>query len=391
MGNNAPRVRSWLIGALVILAALLVTAGLTIRYRTSAASMERRLRSALGTRGDSLYRVRVASSHLSVFGGTYLATGIEIIPDSAEFQRRRRAGHPIRDRFSLRAGSFRVTGLDVWGLLRNRLETSTAVAESLVVDVWLDRTVPVQADSVRRLPHEFFRTIRRPIRLDTFRMENSEIRYHETAVDGARPGTIRFTRTRVGVYNLTNDSLAPPRPVVIDVRTLLAGSAPATVVFEYDLRAPLLNLNYHGSVADLDARRLNDITENLEGVRLTAGRLDTAWFTFRVKDGVANGEMQLRYRHLQAEIVDKKTHKGGLSEWFQTLIANTFVLRSHNRADGDHELRTASIRGLVRPVSQPFLKFFWTTLREGMFVTVKGESSLTRPGTKETKTKRKHH
>jgi len=371
-----------------MLAILGVLAGRFVRDQTSAASMERRLRAALGARGDSLYRVRVASSHLSVLDRAYLATGIEIVPDSAAFRARRAAGHPVRDRFSFRAASFRVTGLDVWGLLRHRLQASTVVAESLEVEVALDRTVPAPPDSIRRLPHEFFRSIPRPFRVDSFRIEHSLVRYFETEVDGVRPGVIRFADTHFGVYNLNNDPLRPSVPVVIDVRTLLAGSAPTTAVFEYDFSKPKLNLNYEGSVRDLDAQRLNEMLVDLQGIRLNSGVLDTAWFKFQVTDGVANGDLQMRYRHLSASFLNKRTRKGGLADLFKSFVANSFMLRGHNRADGDHRLRTATIRGFAREPSFPLPKFVWHTLREGLFVTVQGKSAQVSPGTKEVRRKR---
>ena len=381
MNPFAHRGRTWVIGGILALGTLLLAGGLYVRRETGVASMERRLLAALGPEGDSLYRVRVGSSHLSVLGGTYLATGIEIIPDSAAFRRRREAGHPVRSRFLLRAASFTVTGLDVWGLVRGRLEAAGAVAESLLVEADLDRTVPGTGDTVRRLPHEFFRTIAKPVRLDTFRLENSEFRYSERAIDGARAGTIRFAETNIGVYHLTNDTLRSNPPVVIDLRTLLAGTAPTTATFSYDFRAPGLNLEYHGAVRDLEARRLNDMTVNLVGIRLTGGRLDSARFTFRVRDGVADGDMQMLYRGLRAEFVDKVTRESGLSDWLKTMVARTFVLRGHNRGDEDHHLRTASIRGFRRTPDLTLIKYVWHTLREGLLVTIQGESPTGSPGT----------
>jgi hypothetical protein len=357
----------------MVLAVAVVLAALGVRRETNVAAMERRLRAALGPDGDSLYRVRVGSSHLSIFAGSYLATGIEIIPDTLAFRQRREAGRPVRDRFLLTVASFKVTGLGMWGLLRHRFEAGTAVAESARVEVSLDRTVPDRADTLRRLPHEFFRSITRPVRLDTFRLENGDFLYSETAVDGARPGALRFAKTRVGVYNLSNDTLRPSTPVVIDVHTLLAGSAPTAVVFEYDFRAQKLNLDYRGTVSDLDARRLNEITENLEGLHLADGRLDSAWFNFRVKDGVANGEMRMLYRHLSARFVDKVTLKGGVSEVLKSFVANTFALHGHNRRDGDHRFRVGSVRGFVRTPNLPIFKYVWHTLRAGLFLTMTGK------------------
>ncbi|HEU5217132.1 MAG TPA: hypothetical protein VFU23_00635 [Gemmatimonadales bacterium] len=367
------RARMGVVIAILVLAVLLLLAGARVRSVTSAAAMERRLLAALGATGDSLYRVRVGSSRLSILGRRYLATGIEIVPDSAAFRRRREAGAPVRTRYALRAGSFLVTGLDVWGLFTHRLAAERAVADSLVMEVYLDRTTPMPLDSVRRLPHEFFRTIHQPFRLDTFRIEHGEIRYSERAVDGARPGTIRFANSRIGVYNLNNDLRRPDVPVVIDVHTLLAGMAPTTALFQYDFRAPALNLVYEGSVGDLDAERLNTMTVDLEGMRLTAGHLDSAWFKFRVKDGVADGEMVMKYRRLHAEFVDKVTRDRGFSEWIKSLMANAFAIKGHNRSDGDHTLRTASIRRFPRTADLPFAKYVWHTLRQGIFLTVTGE------------------
>lgn len=219
-----------LVAALALVLALVVI-GLGIRHETNAEAMERRLRAALGATGDSPYRVRVGGSRLNILDGSYLATDIEVIPDTLAFRQRREAGRPVRDRYLLTVASFRVTGLGVWGLLLHRLEARTAVAEGVVLEVSLDRTIPETADTIRRLPHEFFRTIRKPVRLDTFRLVNSEIRYAETAVDGVRPGIIRFARTNVGVYNLSNDALRPNTPVVIELHTLLTGSAPTSARF----------------------------------------------------------------------------------------------------------------------------------------------------------------
>lgn len=165
--GHRSRARYWVVGALLLLGGLVVVSTIMIRTATSVAAMERRLRSALDPRGDSLYTVRVASSHLSVLGGSYVATGIEITPDSEAFQARRLAGKAVQTRYALRVGSFRVTGLDVWGLFRNRLKTVNAVVDSMLIEIYLDRHAPMVIDSVRRLPHEFFATIRKPFRLDT--------------------------------------------------------------------------------------------------------------------------------------------------------------------------------------------------------------------------------
>jgi hypothetical protein len=368
------------LGTVGVLVAFLFGVSRLIRHQTDAPALERRLLAALGSPADSLYRVRVGSSHLSILAGTYLATDIEIMPDSAAFSRRRQAGTAVQTHYAMRAGSFRVTGLDVWGFLwGSRFKALSAVADSLMMEIYLDRTAPVPLDSLRLLPHESFRTIPVPVRVDTFRIQNGEIRYSERAIDGARPGMIRFANTHADLYNLTNDPRGPNLPVVLDVRTLLAGSAPSAVILEYDFRAPKLNLDFRGTVRDLDATRLNDMTVNLEGLRLPSGHLDSAWFKFRVRDGVANGDMQLLYRHLEAEFVDKVTRKGGLSEWFKSLIANTFVVKGHNRRDGDHTVRTASIRGFARTPNLPLSKYVWYTLREGLFLTITGEPPATAP------------
>lgn len=370
----------WVTVAAVLVIASLVIVAVAVRRATNAPAMERRLRAMLGPGADSLYLVRVGSSRLGIFSRTYLATGIEILPDSAAFRRRREAGAPVGERYAVQVASFQVSGISIPGLLRGRsLKAHRAVADSVLLEVYGDKTLRIPRDTSKRLPHEMFNRIPASIRLDTLLLENSEIRYSERAIDGARPGTIRFAKSRIGVYNLSNDTLGPAVPVVIDVSTLLAGSAPASVVFEYDFRAPNLNLSYQGSVRDLDAKRLNEMTVDLEGVRFEDGRLDSAWFKFRVRDNRGSGELQLRYRDLEAKFLDKTSGKGGLSEWLKTFVANTFVIKDHNRGDGDHTLRTASVRGFPRTGDMSIFTYVWFTLREGIFLTITGEPPATSP------------
>lgn len=381
-GARRSRARFRVIAGILAAVVLLVIAGVMVRRATNPQAVERRLLAMLGPSGDSLYHVRVGSSRLSVLGGSYLATGIEITPDSAAFRLRREAGRPVRSRVALQAASFKVTGLGMWGLFRNRIAAATAVVDSLLLEVYLDRTVPGIVDSLKRLPHELFQSLAQPVRIDTFRFENSEFRYSERAMDGARPGTIRFTQSRVGVFNLTNDTLRPHPPVIIDLQTRLAGSAPVKAVFEYDFATPKLNLDYQGSIGDLEARELNEMTVDLEGIRLTGGHMDSAWFKFRVKDGVANGEFQMLYRDLEAEFLDKVTGQSGLSAWLKTFVAGAFMLRGSNRREGDEAARTVAIRGFARGRDIPLTKYVWHTLREGLFVTIKGEPPKASPNSK---------
>lgn len=362
--------RWWITGFVALLAIVLLAYGV-VRYVTGADYIEQKLSNAIAS-ADGVNRVRIGSSSFSPLGRSYVATDLEYLPDTLLIAQRTQAGTSPRTRYSVTASSLRVHGIRRWSLLRGRIAADSVTVDGARIDVYLDRTAgPAPPVKPATLPHASFQSIDRPIRIGVIRVTNSDISYSERARDGGRPGTIRFTELWATVYNVTNDStrMTPSTPCTIDLRTRIAGAGRLDATFGYDLLSPGLNMTYRGTVARMSAQPLNELLMDLEGIRITSGVVDSTWFDFKASDDVASGRMQVLYRNLDMQLLDKVTMDRGMVARFQTFVADKTKVNDSNPPDDQTPAKVVAVLR-ERPPEAPLLKFLWETLREGIFSTL---------------------
>jgi hypothetical protein len=120
----------------------------------------------------------------------------------------------------------------------------------------------------------------------------------------------------------------------------------------------------------MDGRSLNETLFKLEGYRVTEGRLDSARFQYSVEHDVAVGEVEVLYHDLKVEVVDKNTHKPGLSQLLQSTINNSFTLRRDNPRSAKKPALSIAVRR-QRPPDASFLRLLWSNIRYGLLTTLR--------------------
>jgi hypothetical protein len=197
------------------------------------------------------------------------------------------------------------------------------------------------------------------------------VEYSKRADDGVRPGTIRFEDIWATIYNVTNDParMTDETPAVVDARTLVAGAGLLQTRIDYQLLAPELTIQYRGEVGDMPATAFNEIFVDLSGVEIKSGQIDSIWFSIQVQRDEARGLLQVLYRDLKIELLDKATGERSLRNRIATFIANNMILNEENQPTVDTPAKVIVIRQ-QRPPEKRLFKFMWHTLREGLFTTI---------------------
>lgn len=373
VAGTGGRRRASLLGIAILagIALVVLAAHLLLAWRLDTKHLRRRLETAVAAGTDSLYLVRIGSSHFSLLGRSFRITGLELYPDTAAFRRRAKAGPELEPhtRYVFSAASFRAEGIGLWRFFRRQISVSSATIDSLHLEILVDRTKALGPQTPVKLPHQSLQT-GKPLHIEQLRLEHSEILFSERAIDGSRFGTIPFTELEAVITNFSNDPLLMSRAKAceIDVRGRFAGAAPLLVRFEYDLSAPRLNLAYRGSIGRMSAKALNPFLVSMEGVRIRDGQLDSAAFQVDVRDDVARGQLLLLYHDLEIETLDKVTRDRDLSDALNTFIFNHFKLDTHNPHEGKPPL-LAPLQHRRLPET-PLFKFIWLTLRDGVFQTL---------------------
>ena len=99
------------------------------------------------------------------------------------------------------------------------------------------------------------------------------------------------------------------------------------------------------------------------------GVVDSTWFDFKVNDDVAGGKMQVLYRDLEFEMLDKVSLEHGLTARLQTLFTDKTRLNHANPSDDQTPAKVVAIVRERTP-EVPLFKFLWETLREGILSTL---------------------
>jgi len=283
----------------------------------------------------------------------------------------------VRTRNSIIISSLRVQGIRFWPLLHRKIIIDSITLDGAKFDIATIRKpgpkpAPNPNPKPATLPQVSFQSLAMPVHINMIRLTNSIMTYSETARTGARPGTIRFSDMNTKISNVTNDStlMTAGTPCTIHVSTLLNEAGRLDATFGYDLLAPKLNMTCRGTVSRMDAKPLNELLENLNGIKITSGVVDSTRFDFKIDgDDVARGTVEVLYHSLDIQMEDKVTLEQDLMARFKSFVNDKVKMNGSNPTDED-KLATVATIARERTPQTPLIKFLWETLREGILTTL---------------------
>jgi hypothetical protein len=270
-----------------------------------------------------------------------------------------------------------VQGIRVWPLLHRKIIVASITLDGAKFDIATVRKpgpkpAPNPNPKPATLPQASFQSLGMPVHINMIRMTNAIMTYSEVARDGARPGTIRFSDMDMKISNVTNDStlMTAGTPCTIHVSTLLNEAGRLDATFGYDLLAPRLSMTCRGTVSRMSARPLNELLENLNGIKITSGVVDSTRFDFKIDgDDVARGTVEVLYHDLGIQMEDKVTLEQGLMARLKTFVNDKAKMHEKNPPDEDKPVTVATI-ARPRTPQTPLIKFLWESLREGILTTL---------------------
>ena len=365
----------WIVGLAAVLVLGLTALGVE-RHFTSTAYIETSLNTALAS-GKGVNRIKIGSSHFSLLGGTFSARDLEFVPDTTLIARRIKDGKPVRTRNSIIISSLRIRGIRVWPLLHRKVIVNSITLDGAKFDVATVRKAgpkppPHPNAKPATLPHASFQSLGMPVHINMIRLTNSIVTYSEVARDGSRPGTIRFSDMNTKISNVTNDPtlMTAATPCTIHVSTLLNEAGRLDATFGYDLLSPKLNMTCRGTVSRMNATPLNELLENLNGIKITSGVVDSTRFDFKIDgDDVARGTVEVLYHDLGIQMEDKVTLEQDLMARFKSFVNDKAKMHDRNPGD-DGRLATVASIARERAPQTPLIKFLWESLREGILTTL---------------------
>jgi hypothetical protein len=321
---------------------------------------------------DGVYLVTADSLSGSTLDSAIAIHSLRIFPVLSDSQLKKKWSHRTT-RYRTSVDEVALNGID----LRNLFDESNVAVGSMSLrkpelDVYLDKTLPTAEDKPpAKLPHQSLQGVSWNVRFDTINIENGRLVYSERAKDGARPGVIRFEELTGEMLHVSNERPEKGQRNIasLAMRARVNGAGRLAAKLEYDMSARGLQMSYKGSISAMDASVFNEVLVDLEGIKVSKGRVDTAWFNISVANDSATGQMQLLYHDLAVSFMNKQTGRVSLIDKLKGFVANTMKLKSGNPPSSDKPPSVADI-ALRRPAEIPLFGFVWISIRQGLLATL---------------------
>lgn len=264
--------------------------------------------------------------------------------------------------FDASADFFNSTTSHIQKLLdKNELNLKDLQINSPIVNIELDeKKLPKSCSNAPLLPKHVLEIIPFPVNIENMKFQKGKISFKDIVPDFQKPGILNLTHADISATNVSNfinrDSKVNLQAIMED--------APLNVEISMPLLSPKMTLKYHGNYGKTEMSRFNDWLY-FDGIGAEKGMLNGVSFNVEMKDGKANGEIQMLYEDLKLTVYNQKKQKKSKVKSF----LSRFVTHKENMPKKKKQPETIQVATEWKPEFS-FMYFLWHPVKEGMMQTV---------------------
>lgn len=268
-------------------------------------------------------------------------------------------------------------GIDLPAFLASgALRTRALVVNGFSIDAMNDKHKPESSEKmVRRTPQQAVTASGTVYQVDTV-FGTGLVTYRERDDQATTAGTLTFGAIQLRGYNFSTDparmTARTPFRLIGDAK--LMGTGPMHVEWDVPLLAHDYEMDWHGSLGEMNPMAMNAFLPNAIGMRFTGGSFARAEWQVTVHDGHAVGTLAPRWHGLGVALpgVARQDSSliGGFLRGVARIAANTFAFRGDNDASGGNTPLNAPIDHQWRP-TETLPDFIWTQLRDALLSVLK--------------------
>lgn len=311
---------------------------------------------------DSLYRLNLHGIRMDSRRSAWAIDSFHLIPRYEPIEFAQRRGF-MADRMDLRVEGVSAIGADVAAALNER----RFIADSLTVsalnwDVFRDKRIARDSLSLHKpLFQELLLGLGVMLDIDTLLLSKGMVRYREIAEDGEQPGVFFIDQLSLALGDVCNDLGRVPQPYLTAMGYGRLMGDGYLAVHGYFPMADTGGASYFsGSLGEMDARAFNPVLGPAAYIWVNDGQVNAMQFAFSAGRYISNGRMRFHYKDLNISVLNKK--KGNF-KGFESLLANTFVVKAHNPTQ--RILRIGKI-SFTRDPERSFIHFWYKSLLSGI-------------------------
>ena len=272
------------------------------------------------------------------------------------------------DRMDIHIGEISLLRVD-WRelMLHKRLIAGKLQIDSLVMDDYRDKRIPMKPGFKPPMPQQLIRDLKTYIRIDSLVLSNGKATYSEQVTK--ETGTIFFDRLNGTLTGLTNDSvwLAEKKISPLHAEAYLQGTGKLQATINFVFGDPMNRFIIPSAIlTSFELPEVNPMLSKLLPAEFESGHVSKMivhgiWFN----DNYSKGSLTLYYNDLSFKIMDEKhTAWSGIKSGVINWIAGDILIPKSNPGPKG-KLRTGTIY-FERDKHKSIINFIWKSTLSGL-------------------------
>ncbi len=321
-------------------------------YRISASNFNYRL--------SEFYNATVASIYITDKKIDLKNLVVKPLVSRAQFVRRI---PKERDLYDLKISQLTANGK--WDFFSNTIQVDANNVNINGMDANIFRSKIPKDDLTEKLLYSsMLKTIKFPLFVGDFNINNSKLVYEEDTPKSDGPGKLIFNNFNLNAKNINcGKSAGKPTKIPIVIKCSMMNTMPLTVNWTFDTAKNDDQFSISGYTGNMPAPQLNLFIEPYLKIRAT-GNISKLSFNFNGNRRTLNGSLKMAHQDLKVEVLKKDGEKDGII----SAVANIFV-----KTDSGKYPESVSVENVKRDNTKSFFNFLWRGLEEGLKKTLIGD------------------
>lgn len=198
--------------------------------------------------------------------------------------------------------------------------------------------------------------------IDSFFIDNGNVKYREYAEKADRAGEIDFTKVKIEANNInTGDDTGSEMILSVDALFMKSGKLNAKLNFPYGKN----EFHCEGRIAEMPFINLNKMTGPNAGILFNEGYVNSMQFNFTANNIYASGDLNLKYRDMKFTVSnEKQPDDPGVLTRIKTAAAGLFI-----KKEGKKDNVIISLNGKIchqRNEQKFIFNYIWKSILSGI-------------------------
>jgi hypothetical protein len=241
-----------------------------------------------------------------------------------------------KDYISVVTGKIRARNLEINKFLADSVMNITTLdIHHPAMYIYKDMHLPFKEGIIKPLPTKMISRLKSKLSVDSIRLHDALFTYEEFNDKTNKNGIARFNHTNAVLTNFRNAGIREGDSLDLNLTTMFLDTARIRLKFTQSYTDTLNGFLMGVTMGSFGLPVLNPLLEAIASARIDAGHLDTLNMRVIGREYVAWGKMQMYYRGLHVNYLNKKdVQKKTVLTRLINLVANVALRKKNVRKTG---------------------------------------------------------